>query len=165
MTVADIETQNADGGRVPRARSVSFVIFTLRLLEPGGVTVPGEGPDLAQVVLDTGIDGRAQLPGTSLAGALREMVRGQRGTGVADDWFGRIVAGAEADAQASRMPVRGGSGPPPRSAGSAAPRGKTRCAPRRCSRPGAGSRCSCAGTTPPTARSGIWLCWWQRGGR
>jgi CRISPR/Cas system CSM-associated protein Csm3 (group 7 of RAMP superfamily) len=107
MTVADIETQNADGGRVPRARSVSFVIFTLRLLEPGGVTVPGEGPDLAQVVLDTGIDGRAQLPGTSLAGALREMVRGQRGTGVADDWFGRIVAGAEADAQASRVWVLG----------------------------------------------------------
>jgi CRISPR/Cas system CSM-associated protein Csm3 (group 7 of RAMP superfamily) len=107
MTVADVQTQDADGGREPRARSVSFLIFTLRLLEPGGVTVPGKGPDQAQVVLDTGIDGRAQLPGTSLAGALREMVRGQRGAGVADDWFGRIVPGAETEAQASRVWVLG----------------------------------------------------------
>lgn len=106
MTVADVQAQTADGGREPRVRSVSFLIFNLHLVEPGGVTVPG-GPDQAQVVLDTGIDGRPQLPGTSLAGALREMVRERRGADVADDWFGRILAGSEVAAQASRVWVLG----------------------------------------------------------
>lgn len=107
MTVADVRAETVNGGQEPRARSVSFLSFILRLVEPGGVTVPGKGPDEAQVVLDTGIDGRAQLPGTSLAGALRELVRGRRGEDVADDWFGRIAPGAEGDAQASRVWVLG----------------------------------------------------------
>jgi CRISPR/Cas system CSM-associated protein Csm3 (group 7 of RAMP superfamily) len=98
----DVLTRSVDGGREPRARSVSFLTFNLRLTEPGGVTVPGE-PGQAHVMLDTGIDGQPHLPGTSLAGALREMVRGQRGADVADDWFGPILSGMGADAQASRV--------------------------------------------------------------
>ncbi len=107
MTVADVRARTANGRQEPRARSVSFLTFILRLLEPGGMTVPRRNPDEAQVVLDTGIDGRAHLPGTSLAGALRELVRRQRDRDVADDWFGRIVQGSEADAQASRVWVLG----------------------------------------------------------
>lgn len=107
MTIADVRGQTADGVGEPRVRSVSFLVFILRLAEPGGVTVPG-GPDQPQVVLDTGTDGRAQLPGTSLAGALREMVRGQRGGDVADDWFGRVVPGTDEEARASRVWVLGG---------------------------------------------------------
>jgi CRISPR/Cas system CSM-associated protein Csm3 (group 7 of RAMP superfamily) len=107
MTVTDVPARTVNGGREPRVRSVSFLTFILRLLEPGGVTVPGEDPDEAQVRLDTGIDRRPHLPGTSLAGALRAMVRGQRGPDVADDWFGRIADGPEADARASRVWVLG----------------------------------------------------------
>jgi len=106
MTIADLSTQTADGAGEPRVRSASFLVFVLKLAEPGGVTVPG-GPDQPQVVLDTGIDGRAQLPGTSLAGALREMVCGQRGGDVADDWFGRVLPGTDEDARASRVWVLG----------------------------------------------------------
>ena len=107
MTVADARAQMMNGGREPHARSVSFLALILCLLEPGGVTVPGKGPDEAQVVLDTGIDGRAHLPGTSLAGALRDMVRERRDRDTADDWFGRIVPGSDTTAQASRVWVLG----------------------------------------------------------
>jgi CRISPR/Cas system CSM-associated protein Csm3 (group 7 of RAMP superfamily) len=89
----------------------------LRFIEPGGVTVPGhadpdafEERDRAHVLLDAGPDGRPQLPGTSLAGALRERIRVKRGDDVADDLFGRLLPpgdGEEVDARASRIWVLG----------------------------------------------------------
>jgi CRISPR/Cas system CSM-associated protein Csm3 (group 7 of RAMP superfamily) len=97
--------------------TVTFVVFLLRLAEPGGVTVPGhadpdapEERDRAHVLLDTGPDRKPQLPGTSLAGALREMIRSRRGDETADDWFGRLLEagdGDEVDARASRIWVLG----------------------------------------------------------
>ena len=91
-------------------RSVSFIVFSLRFTEPGGVTVPG-GPDQrACLLLDTDPVGRPQLPGTSLAGALREMVRTEHGEDTAAGLFGQLLppgTGPDVDAQASRIWVLG----------------------------------------------------------
>jgi len=96
---------------------VTFLVFQLRFTEPGGVTVPGHADpgaqlerDRAHVLLDTGPDGKPQLPGTSLAGALREMVRAQRDDQTAGDWFGQLLepdTGDVVDARASRIWVLG----------------------------------------------------------
>jgi CRISPR/Cas system CSM-associated protein Csm3 (group 7 of RAMP superfamily) len=96
---------------------MSLFILILRFTEPGGVTVPGradpdavEERDRAHVLLDLGPDGRPQLPGTSLAGALREWIRAKRDDDVADDLFGRLLPpgdGEEVDARASRIWVLG----------------------------------------------------------
>jgi CRISPR/Cas system CSM-associated protein Csm3 (group 7 of RAMP superfamily) len=118
MTITGAPADMAADGREPATRSVSLLTFTLRLTEPGGVTVPGKtGRDAAgerhepQAVLDTGPDGRPHLPGTSLAGALRNLVSGVLGGDVADAWFGRLLpqgsGGADVDAQASRIWVLG----------------------------------------------------------
>jgi CRISPR/Cas system CSM-associated protein Csm3 (group 7 of RAMP superfamily) len=117
MTVTGV-AQRADAGRAPRLRSVSFVVFVLRFTESGGVTVPGKADrdgqterDRAHALLDTGPDGRPQIPGTSLAGALRDMIRRQRGEQAADTLFGQLLepggTGEEVDAQASRLWVLG----------------------------------------------------------
>jgi CRISPR/Cas system CSM-associated protein Csm3 (group 7 of RAMP superfamily) len=106
MTIADIPARAADGGEKPRTRSVSFLVFELRFTEPGGVTVPG-GPGQPQVILDVDPGGRPHLPGTSLAGALRELAREQRGDKTAADWFGPVLSGAETEAKASRVWVLG----------------------------------------------------------
>jgi CRISPR/Cas system CSM-associated protein Csm3 (group 7 of RAMP superfamily) len=93
------------------------MVFTLRFAEPGGVTVPAEpdpqapdGRERVHLLLDTDQEGRPHLPGTSLAGALREMVRDTRGPQTADTLFGRppeTRGGAEADAKASQIWVLG----------------------------------------------------------
>ncbi len=114
MTLVDATTTQAEPGLTSQARSVSFIVFILRLVEPGGVTVPG-GPDQrAHLLLDTDPEGRPQLPGTSLAGALRAMIRASADTGrgedVAADLFGRLLPpgdGSEVDAQASQIWVLG----------------------------------------------------------
>lgn len=105
--MAVTETRGKAGtGRGATIRSVSFVVFVLRFAEPGGVTVPGTGDDEAQAMLDTGPGKRAQLPGTSLAGALREMVGAARGTETEQAWFGPLLdTGVEA--RASRIWVLG----------------------------------------------------------
>lgn len=96
---------------------ITFLVFCLRFTEPGGVTIPGHADpaaqserDWAHVLLDTDPDGKPQLPGTSLAGALREMVRVQRDNQTADDWFGQLLGpgtGDAIDARASRIWVLG----------------------------------------------------------
>lgn len=101
MTVTDIREQNSAAERDATDRSVSFLTFVLRFTEPGGVTVPGTGNE-PQAVLDTGLDGRAQLPGTSLAGALRELA----GPEHAEAWFGPLLEDG-AEARASRIWVLG----------------------------------------------------------
>jgi CRISPR/Cas system CSM-associated protein Csm3 (group 7 of RAMP superfamily) len=94
-----------------QARSVSFFVFFLRFTEPGGITVPGGVNQRAHLLLDTDAEGRPQLPGTSLAGALREMIRAERGKDAAAELFGRLLPpggdGAEVDAQASQIWVLG----------------------------------------------------------
>jgi CRISPR/Cas system CSM-associated protein Csm3 (group 7 of RAMP superfamily) len=126
MTMTSTARPQADPGQQAHLRSVAFIVFTLRFTESGGVTVPGRadhgvdrriggsaetGPGLAHAALDTGPDGRTQIPGTSLAGALRDMIRHHRGADVADQLFGRLLApggsGEDADAQASRLWVLG----------------------------------------------------------
>jgi CRISPR/Cas system CSM-associated protein Csm3 (group 7 of RAMP superfamily) len=106
MTITEARTGTADRTLEPRNRSVSFLTFILRFTEPGGVTVPG-GPDQAQVMLDRDPEGRVHLPGTSLAGALRELARERRDDETAADWFGPILSGTEAEAKASRVWVLG----------------------------------------------------------
>lgn len=106
MTITEAAAGTAHGRGEPRIRSVSFLTFILRFTEPGGVTVPG-GPDEAQVALDLDPEGRVHLPGTSLAGALRELAREQRGVQTAADWFGPVLSGPEAEAKASRVWVLG----------------------------------------------------------
>lgn len=106
MTITEARTGTAGGAVEPRARSVSFLTFILRFTEPGGVTVPG-GPDQSQVVLDLDPEGQVHLPGTSLAGALRELARERRGDELAVNWFGPILSGTEAEAKASRVWVLG----------------------------------------------------------
>ena len=106
---AEIPEEDVDK-REPRARSVSFFTFILTMTEPGGVTVPGEPGAKAQAELDRGPFG-PQVPGTTLAGALRELVRGKR-PGVVDEWFGRLVPEGERQpdevaAEASRIWVLG----------------------------------------------------------
>jgi len=110
MTLTGRDT--APGGRelITRDRSVSFIVFVLRFAEPGGVTVPG-GPDQkALLLLDTDPEGRPQLPGTSLAGALREMIRDERGEDTAAALFGQLLPpgnSEDVDAQASQVWVLG----------------------------------------------------------
>ncbi len=126
MTVSSTVPQNAVMGREPQLRSISYMVFVLRFTEPGGVTIPGhadpgaeEERDRAHVLLDTGPDGRPQVPGTSLAGALREEVRRRHGERAADDLFGQLLeegSDEEVDARASRIWVLGsrlltGAGP------------------------------------------------------
>jgi CRISPR/Cas system CSM-associated protein Csm3 (group 7 of RAMP superfamily) len=106
MTVTEARAGTAGGTMEPRTRSVSFLTFILRFTEPGGVTVPG-APDQAQVVLDRDPEGRVHLPGTSLAGALRELAREQCGEETAAGWFGPVLSGTEAEAKASRVWVLG----------------------------------------------------------
>jgi CRISPR/Cas system CSM-associated protein Csm3 (group 7 of RAMP superfamily) len=63
------------------------------------------------VLLDTGHDGKPQLPGTSLAGALREMIRGdEHDDERAGELFGRLLpqgSSEQVDAVASRIWVLG----------------------------------------------------------
>lgn len=106
MTVLDAGTSSVAGGVEPRARSVSFIGFNLRLTEPGGVTVPGKTGAL-QVELDKDLAGNPHLPGTSLAGALRGLVRGERSEDTAADWFGSVLSGTDAEPKASRVWVLG----------------------------------------------------------
>jgi CRISPR/Cas system CSM-associated protein Csm3 (group 7 of RAMP superfamily) len=118
MTVTGAAQPRADAEPGPPVRSVAFLVFTVRLTESGGVTVPGKADragqtprDRAHTLLDTGADGRAQLPGTSLAGALRDMIRLGRGEDVAGDMFGRLLdpggPGGEVAATASKVWVLG----------------------------------------------------------
>ncbi len=110
MTLSDTSAAPAGRGQTGPVRSVSFIVFVLRFAEPGGVTVPGGPDDQAHLLLDTDPEGRPQLPGTSLAGALREMIRAERGEDAAADLFGRLLPpgnGAEVDARASQIWVLG----------------------------------------------------------
>jgi hypothetical protein len=110
MTLSDTAAALVGRGQAGPVRSVSFIVFVLRFAEPGGVTVPGGPDDQAHLLLDTDPEGRPQLPGTSLAGALREMVRAERGADGAAALFGRLLPpgdGAEVDAQASQIWVLG----------------------------------------------------------
>lgn len=102
-TTESRQRQGAETGTT--IRSVSFVVFVLRFAEPGGVTVPGTGD--VQAELDTGPGGRVRLPGTSLAGALRELVARARGDEQAAEWFGPLLEEGAA-AKASRVWVLGG---------------------------------------------------------
>lgn len=102
-------------GESSRVRSVTFIRFILRLTEPGAVTVPAVpdpnapwGRERAHLLADTDPWGRPHLPGTSLAGALREMVAAADGEPAADALFGHLLpAGSgdpgEVDAQASLL--------------------------------------------------------------
>jgi CRISPR/Cas system CSM-associated protein Csm3 (group 7 of RAMP superfamily) len=96
------------------ARTVTLIRCVLRFDDPGGVTVP-RLPDRDEVdaVLDTDPWGRPQLPGTSLAGALRELVGETLGPDAADRLFGRLLERGtgvdEVDAVASQVWVLGGS--------------------------------------------------------
>ncbi len=104
----------------PRIRSVTFIRFFLRFIEPGAVTVPGFpdrnedapwGRERAHLLVDTDPWGRPHLPGTSLAGALREMVRRADGPAAAGELFGHLLpvgsGGTEVDARASLLWVLG----------------------------------------------------------
>jgi CRISPR/Cas system CSM-associated protein Csm3 (group 7 of RAMP superfamily) len=103
-----------------RIFSVSFMRFVLCFTEPGAVTVPARpdhdenapwGRERAHLVIDTGPRGRPHLPGTSLAGALRDMVSVVGGDGLADELFGHLLpagaGGAEVDGRASLIWVLG----------------------------------------------------------
>jgi CRISPR/Cas system CSM-associated protein Csm3 (group 7 of RAMP superfamily) len=112
---APAENPQLDGGEAGgRSRSVSYVAFVLTLTEPGGVSVPGPAGADVHALLDRGHDGRPQVPGTSLAGALRDMVRAARGDEVACRWFGRLLgeederADGRVAAEASPIWVFGG---------------------------------------------------------
>lgn len=107
MTITEAWAATPGGTVEPRNRSVSFLTFILRFTEPGGVTVPGRPDQAAQVVLDLDPEGRVHLPGTSLAGALRELTRERCGHEAAADWFGPILSGTETEAKASRVWVLG----------------------------------------------------------
>ena len=120
MTVTNASPA-ADERDAPRKiRCINFVRFTLRFTEPGGVTVPGVpkqnedapwGRERAHLLLDLDPWGRPHLPGTSVAGALREMVHNADGEAAADAWFGHLLptgsGGSEVDAQASLIWVLG----------------------------------------------------------
>jgi CRISPR/Cas system CSM-associated protein Csm3 (group 7 of RAMP superfamily) len=91
-------------------RSVAFVVFTLRFVEAGGVSVPSlQSSTQVHAEVATGPDGRAWIPGTSLAGALRDMVRRERGEEAADLMFGKVPSGGDTnvEAQASQVWVLG----------------------------------------------------------
>lgn len=103
-----------------RIFSVSFMRFILRFTEPGAVTVPGRpdhdedapwGRERAHLVADTDPQRRPYLPGTSLAGALRDMVSAAGGDETADELFGHLLpagtGGSDVDAKASLIWVLG----------------------------------------------------------
>lgn len=106
-------TPAAGAADQPRpTRNATFIRFFLRFAEAGGVTVPGFpdrakdgdeqvpwGRERAHLQLDTDPWGRPLLPGTSLAGALREWVRHAEGEQTADDWFGHLLAAGEGGAE------------------------------------------------------------------
>src|ERR1700722_12741122 len=113
MTVTAGSSALLGEDRPPRVHCVTFIRFCLCFTEPGAVTVPGHpdrdddapwGRERAHLLADTDPFGRPHLPGTSLAGALRDMVRHADGREVADHLFGRLLpAGSqsnEVDAQA-----------------------------------------------------------------
>jgi CRISPR/Cas system CSM-associated protein Csm3 (group 7 of RAMP superfamily) len=118
MAAASTLPGTPGAGAPSRSRSVTFIRFVLRFTEPGAVTVPGTpdrdaswGRGRAHLVLDTDPWDRPHLPGTSLAGALREMVRAADGADAADVLFGRLLpkgtGGTEVDTQASLIWVLG----------------------------------------------------------
>lgn len=88
-----------------RRRSLSAITFTLELLEPGGVGRPAPvRQSELDIVLDRAPDGRVQLPGTSLAGALRAHMTATQGPQRADAWFGSVPKpGSQAAAVASSI--------------------------------------------------------------
>ena len=71
---------------------MTFIRFGLAMTEPGGILVPlpprEDQPDL---VPDSDADGRPHIPGTSLAGALRELVWSRLGVARADGLFGCLL--------------------------------------------------------------------------
>ncbi len=125
MTASATERVAVGAQQPSRTRSVTYVCFFLRFTEPGAVTVPGTpgrdpaghdpggawGRERAHLLLDTDPWRRPHLPGTSLAGALREMVREADGEDAADELFGRLLeagsGGTEVDARASLIWVLG----------------------------------------------------------
>jgi len=103
-----------------RIFAVSFIRFILCFTEPGAVTVPAcpdhdenapWGRERAHLVADTDPQGRPHLPGTSLAGALRDLARAAGGDEMADELFGHLLpagtGGSEVDARASLIWVLG----------------------------------------------------------
>ena len=92
---------------------VTLIRFTVRLLTPGAVTTPGRGRrDEADAIVDLDHRGRPHLPGTSLAGALRQAVRDVLGEERAIDLFGTVAPpaddGGSGTATASRLWVHSG---------------------------------------------------------
>ncbi len=103
-----------------RIISTSFIRFILCFAEPGAVTVPAWpdpkqdaswGREWAHLVADTDPQGRPHLPGTSLAGGLRDLVRAVGDDELADKMFGHLrpagTGGSEVDARASLIWVLG----------------------------------------------------------
>jgi|GEM_PF-801074 CRISPR/Cas system CSM-associated protein Csm3 (group 7 of RAMP superfamily) len=120
MTISAEVVNSEEPVTPPAPRSVSFVRFILRFAEPGAVTVPGtpsrddDAPWTrvrAHLRADTDPWDRAHLPGTSIAGALRDLIRVSEGSAAADRLFGRPLpegtGGREVDAQASMIWVLG----------------------------------------------------------
>ncbi|HET9894383.1 MAG TPA: RAMP superfamily CRISPR-associated protein [Streptosporangiaceae bacterium] len=99
---------------------IAFIRFVLCFAEAGGVTVPGTPSRddsapwdrrRAHLLIDTDPWGRPHLPGTSLAGALRQMVRTAAGEGTAKELFGQLLpagsGGSDVDSRASQIWVLG----------------------------------------------------------
>jgi CRISPR/Cas system CSM-associated protein Csm3 (group 7 of RAMP superfamily) len=120
MTITTSQPPAGETDQPSRIRSVTLIRFVLVFHEPGGVTVPGFpdrdddapwGRERAHLLVDTDPWGRPQLPGTSLAGALREMIRGTDDQAAADALFGQLLparsGGADVDARASLIWVLG----------------------------------------------------------
>jgi CRISPR/Cas system CSM-associated protein Csm3 (group 7 of RAMP superfamily) len=120
MTITAGRSEVTGGDQPQQVCSVTFIRFYLAFAEPGAVTVPGHpgrdddapwGRERAHLLADTDPLGRPHLPGTSLAGALREMVRLEDGRDIADQMFGQLLpvgsGGAEVDARASQIWVLG----------------------------------------------------------
>ena len=120
MTTTAEPTQAHERDEPGPVRSVAFIRFFLKFTEPGAVTVPGHpdrddsapwGRERAHLLVDTDPWGRPHLPGTSLAGALREMVCRADGANAADELFGHLLpqgsGGTEVDARASLLWILG----------------------------------------------------------
>ncbi len=91
---------------------LALVRFVARLDEPGGVSTPAPpGRDDIDLAIDRDPWSRPHLPGTSLAGALRALVRDYAGDEVASQFFGRLTpkdpASTTVDAVASAIWVLG----------------------------------------------------------